>query len=296
MESTGGVWYPIYTRREEGRSITWVTAHHIKAVPGRQSAVQDWEWIADLLRHGLLKPSFIAPQPIRALRERTRYRKTLLQERAHEANRLPKVLEGANIKLAAVATDILGMSAREMLLVLIEGAHDLDAIARHARGRMRPKIPPLGRALQGHRQPQQRVVVQRILAHVDYLDDSIRQLQLEIDAHLKPYQEAMQLLHTMPGIKYSYGCRGDHRRDRHGHGEMSEREASRLVGRTLSREQAERWQTLPPRENQGQSLAGSGVGGGGLVHLPDAPPLSGGAISPACQTTPCQKSGRGRSS
>jgi transposase len=201
MESTGVYWYPIYNLLEEGRSITLVNAQHMKAVPGRKTDVKDSEWIADLLRHGLLKPSFIPPQPIRALRELTRYRKTLIQERAQEANRLQKVLEGANIKLAAVATDMLGTSAREMLLLLVEGEHDLDAIAQRARARMRPKIPELRRALQGHMQPQQRVVIQRILAHVDFLDDSIRLLQQEIDAHLKPYQEAMQLLQTIPGIK-----------------------------------------------------------------------------------------------
>jgi transposase len=113
---------------------------------------------------------------------------------------LQKVLEGANIKLAAVTTDILGTSAREMHTLLVAGEHDLHTIAQHARGRMRPTIPDLRRALQGHLQPQQRIVVQRILAHVDFLDDSIRYLQQEIDAHLKPYQEALQVLQTIPGI------------------------------------------------------------------------------------------------
>jgi len=201
MESTGVYWYPIFNLIEEGRTITLVNAQHMKAVPGRKTDVKDSEWIADLLRHGLLKPSFIPPQPIRALRELTRYRKTLIQERAQEANRLQKVLEGANIKLASVVTDILGTGSREMLELLLAGEQDLNAIADHARSRMRPKIPALRRALQGQLQPQQRIVLRRILAHVDFLDDSIRQLQQEIDAHLKPYQEAMQLLQTIPGIK-----------------------------------------------------------------------------------------------
>jgi transposase len=201
MESTGVYWWPVYNLLEDGCAIVLVNPRHIKAVPGRKTDVRDSEWLADLLRHGLLTPSFIPPQPIRALRELTRYRKSLAQARAQETNRLHKVLEAANIKLTAVATDVLGKSAREMLEALLSGEQDVGAIAERARTRMRPKIPELKRALQGHLQPQHRFVLRAILAHVDFLDASIAQTQEQIEAHLRPYQEAVRLLQTIPGIQ-----------------------------------------------------------------------------------------------
>src|SRR2546426_2557850 len=124
MESTGVFWRPVYNLLEEGRTVILVNAQHMKAVPGRKTDVKDSEWLADLLRHGLLRASFIPPKPIRALRELTRYRKTLVQERSREVNRLQKVLEGANIKLAAVATDLMGKSGRDMLEALMGGEQD----------------------------------------------------------------------------------------------------------------------------------------------------------------------------
>ncbi len=156
---------------------------------------------ADLLRHGLLRANFIPPAPIRALRHLTRHRKTLVQERAQEANRLQKVLEAANIKLAAEVADVLGASAREMLAGLIAGEDDVISLAEHARCRMRPKIPQLHRALQGHLQPEHRFLLRQILAHVDFLDASIQQVPAEIEGHLAPYAEALALLQTIPGIK-----------------------------------------------------------------------------------------------
>src|SRR5260370_6487243 len=135
----------------------------MKAVPGRKTDVKDSEWLADLLRHGLLKASFIPPQPIRQLRELTRYRKTLVQERAQEANRLQKVLESANIKLAAVVADVLGTSGREMLEALIAGEQDPIAMAQVARSRMRRRIPDLQLALRGRVEPHHRFLLRRIL-------------------------------------------------------------------------------------------------------------------------------------
>jgi transposase len=201
MESTGVYWWPVYKLLEAGRAIVLVNPRHIKAVPGRKTDVKDSEWLADLLRHGLLTPSFMPPQPIRALRELTRYRKSLVQARAQETNRLHKVLEAANIKLAAVATDVLGRSAREMLEALLSGEEDVGAIAERARTRMRPKISELKRALHGRLQPQHRFVLRAILAHVDFLDAAIAQTHAEIEARLQPHQSAVRLLQTIPGIQ-----------------------------------------------------------------------------------------------
>ena len=147
LESTGVFWRPVFNLLEEGRTIILVNPQHMRAVPGHKTDVKDAEWLADLLRHGLLQASFIPPQPIRELRELTRYRKTLVQQRAHEANRLHKVLESANLKLASVATDVLGRSGRLMLDALLGGEQDPAVLAELARGRLRTKLPELRQAL-----------------------------------------------------------------------------------------------------------------------------------------------------
>src|SRR5579864_1295568 len=142
MESTGVYWQPVFNiLEEEDRTILLVNAQHIKQVPGHKTDVRDSEWLADLLRHGLLTPSFIPPAPIRELRELTRYRKTVVEARARQVNRVEMLLEGANIKLAAVATDVLGKSGRAMLEALIAGEQDPATLAELARGRMRSKRP-----------------------------------------------------------------------------------------------------------------------------------------------------------
>jgi transposase len=175
MESTGVYWKPVDNLLEGHVKVLLVNAQHMKAVPGRKTDVKDSEWIADLLRHGLLKESFIPPQPIRELRELTRYRKTVVQERAQEINRLQKVLETANLKLASVASDVLGKSGRDMLDALIAGQRDTQVLADLARGRLRAKIPDLRLALDGRLQPHQSFLLQQILAHIDFLDESIEQ-------------------------------------------------------------------------------------------------------------------------
>jgi len=141
MESTGMYWRPVFTLLEEGRSVILVNAQHMKAIPGRKTDIKDSEWLADLLRHGLLKASFIPPAPIRELRDLTRYRKSLVQERAREVNRVHKVLETANVKLSSVATDVLGKSGRDMLSALIEGTTDAQILADLARGKLRKQLP-----------------------------------------------------------------------------------------------------------------------------------------------------------
>ena len=147
LESTGVYWRPVFNVLEEGRVIILVNPQHLKAVPGRKTDVKDAEWLADLLRHGLLKPSFIPPAPVRELRELTRYRKTLVQARTDKINRLHKALEGANVKLTLVVSDVLGVSARSMLAALLSGEQDPSILAELARGRLRTKLAALRRAL-----------------------------------------------------------------------------------------------------------------------------------------------------
>jgi transposase len=200
LESTGVYWKPVFNLLEEGRTIILVNPQHIKALPGRKTDVKDSEWLADLLRHGLVQPSFIPPAPVRDLRELTRYRKTLVQERAQEVNRLHKVLEGANIKLAVVATDILGASGRAMLTAVTDGEQDAEALAELARGRLRAKLPELRQALLGRVKPHQRILIGRILAHIAFLEESLAALQTEMEGYLTPFAAAITLLQTLPGV------------------------------------------------------------------------------------------------
>ena len=200
MESTGSYWKPIFNVLEESFELLLVNAQHLKAVPGRKTDVKDAEWIADLLRHGLLKPSFIPDREQRELRELVRYRTSLVQERTAAANRLQKVLEGANIKLASVATDILGRSGREMLEALVAGETNTAVMAEFARGRLREKRPSLERALAGRFGPHQRFLVAEILAHIDYLDDTIERLSAEIGERERPFETVLDRLDTIPGV------------------------------------------------------------------------------------------------
>jgi transposase len=202
MESTGVYWKPIYNLLEGDFALVLANARHIKAVPGRKTDVRDCEWIADLLRHGLLQPSFVPDRTQRELRELTRYRTSLVRERTAEANRLQKTLEGANIKLAAVATDILGKSGRAMLEALVSGTTDKTVLADLAKGRLREKIPQLQQALQGLVGPHQRFMVAQQLAHIDFLDESIAQVSTEVGKrlHMASGEETINRLDGIPGI------------------------------------------------------------------------------------------------
>jgi transposase len=186
MESTGVYWKPLYNLLEGSFTLLLVNAQHIQQVPGRKSDVKDCEWIADLLRHGLLKASFVPDRFQRELRELTRYRTTQVRERAAEQNRLQKTLEGANIKLAGVASDVLGVSARQMLAALCAGQTDAAAMAQLAKGRLREKLPQLEQALVGDFQAHQRFLVAQQLAHIDYLEERIAQISAEIAQRLQP--------------------------------------------------------------------------------------------------------------
>jgi transposase len=200
MESTGVYWKPLHNLLEDRFTLLLVNAQHIKAVPGRKTDVRDCEWIADLLRHGLLKPSFVPDRAQRELRELVRYRSSLVQERTAAANRLQKALEGANVKLASVASDILGRSGRAMLEAIIRGESDPTVLAQHARRQLRAKIPALERALAGCIGPHQRFLLAQHLAHVDFLDAAIERLAVEIAARLQPVEEVVERLQAIPGV------------------------------------------------------------------------------------------------
>ncbi len=201
VESTGVFWWPVFTLLEEGgHDVVLVNPHHVKAVPGRKTDVADSAWLADLLRHGLLRASFIPPAPIRALREVLRYRKTLVRERAQEVNRLQKVLESANLKLAAVATDVLGVSGRQMLEAIARGEDDAEALAELAKGRLRAQLPRLRRALEGRVQPHHRVLLRAILAHVDFLEGALEALDAQLERALAPFAPDLARLETIPGV------------------------------------------------------------------------------------------------
>lgn len=204
MESTGVFWKPIYNLLEaEGEfELLVVNAQHIKAVPGRKTDVKDSEWIADLLRHGLLKASFIPDQEQRDLRELTRYRTTLVRDRADTINRLHKVLEDANIKLAGVATDIVGVSARSMLEALLSGQSDPAVLADLAKGRLREKSDALLAALAGRVRSVHRFMIAEQLGHIDHLDASIERVSQQIEEKSRPFvgEWEMEILDSVPGI------------------------------------------------------------------------------------------------
>jgi transposase len=200
MESTGVYWKPIWNLLEDSFELLLVNARHVKAVPGRKTDVRDCEWLADLLRHGLLTGSFVPDRPQRELRELTRYRTSLVRERTAAANRLQKTLEGANIKLASVATDILGKSGREILAALVAGETDGAALAQFAQGRLREKIPQLERALVGRVGPHQRFLVAEQVAHIDYLDAAMARVSAEIAERVRPDEDAITRLDTIPGV------------------------------------------------------------------------------------------------
>jgi len=200
MESTGVYWKPIYNILEGSFELLLVNARHIKAVPGRKTDVKDCEWIADLLQHGLLRSSFVPDLDQRELRELTRYRSSLVRERTAEVNRLQKTLEGANIKLASVASEVTGVSGRAMLQELVAGNRDAQALAQLAKGQLRNKIPQLERALVGRFGPHQSFLVARQLAHIDFLDQTIEQVSQEVADRMGPFEAELAALDTIPGV------------------------------------------------------------------------------------------------
>jgi len=169
-------------------------------VPGKKTDVLDAEWICQLVEHGLVRPSFVPPRPIRELRDLTRYRKAQIEERGREAQRLDKVLQDAGVKLSSVATDILGKSGRDMLEALVSGTRDPEVLAELARGRLRSKLPALREALTGRFSTHHALLVGEILAKLDYLDEAIGRLSVGIDRLIAPFEAEVGLLDTIPGV------------------------------------------------------------------------------------------------
>ena len=200
IESTGDYWKPAFNILEGTCEVLLVNAQHVKAVPGRKTDVKDAAWLAELLQHGLLRASFIPPVAQRELRDLTRYRSTFIQERVTLINRVQKLLEDANIKLAAVASDIMGVSGRAMLAALVAGHTDPHALADLAKGRLRSKREPLAKALEGRVKPHHRFVLTELLCQVDSLDETIARFDAHIQEICGPFDEAVGLLETIPGV------------------------------------------------------------------------------------------------
>ena len=200
MESTGVYWKPIFNLLEGDFTVLLVNPAHIKQVPGRKADVKDCRWVAELLEHGLLRGSFIPPVEIRDLRDLTRYRRQLVNTHSAEVNRLQKVLEDANIKLASVATDVMGVSGRAILRALLAGVVSPEALAELAKGRLRKKKPDLQAALQGRFRPHHTQLLTHILAHIDFLEESIAECEAQIETLCRPFVEVIELLDTIPGV------------------------------------------------------------------------------------------------
>jgi transposase len=200
MESTGVYWKPVYAVLEGALQIVVANAQHVKNVPGRKTDVKDAEWLADLLCHGLLKPSFVPPKPIRELRDLTRYRRKLVEAQAAERNRLLKVLEGANIKLSSVATDVFGVSGRLMLRALIDGKTSPQEMAKLAKGKLRAKIQQLEPALEGKLEPHHRFLLKLQLGRVEAAEEDLASLEEQLQQKLEPYRAQLALLDEIPGV------------------------------------------------------------------------------------------------
>jgi len=204
MESTGDYWKPVFNVLENELEVILVNAHHVKAVPGRKTDVKDSEWLADLLQHGLLRPSFIPPPAQRDLRDLTRLRTNLVRERTQVVQRLHTVLETANIKLTSVATDITGASGRAMLEAIIHEQGDPETMARLAKGKLREKRDLLEQALSGRVRPHHRFLLVEHLVHLDFLDEQIALVSDEIDRQSRDTdstnEETLSLLDTIPGV------------------------------------------------------------------------------------------------
>jgi transposase len=202
MESTGVYWKPVYAVLEGAFELVVGNAHHIKNVPGRKTDVKDSEWIADLLRHGLIRRSFVPPEPIRELRDLLRYRRKMVESRTSERNRLQSVLETANIKLASVASDVFGVSGMLMLEALVNGNSTPQQMAQLARGQLRKKLQELELALEGSVREHHRFLLAMQLRRLKSVDGELALLDARIEEKLEPYRAQHTLLMTIPGVDW----------------------------------------------------------------------------------------------
>ncbi len=203
MEATGVYWKPVHWILEEAIDDVWViNARHMRNVPGRKTDVADACWGAQLIEHGLVRPSFIPPRPTREQRDLTRYRKSVIEERGRETQRLHKVLEDAGVKLSSVASSVLTKSGREMIDALVAGQRDPDVLAEMAKGRMRSKIPDLKDALAGRFNRHHALLCRAMLARIDQADATIDELTKQIEKLQDPHEAAVTLLVGIPGVSY----------------------------------------------------------------------------------------------
>jgi transposase len=200
MESTGVFWKPIFNILENRFTVLLVNARHLKQVPGRKSDLRDCQWIAQLLQFGLLKGSFVPPRFQRELRDLTRHRTQLVEEKTRTANRIHKVLEDANIKLSSVATNVLGVSGRAMLEALIQGEEDPVKLADLAQKKLRGKIPELQKALEGHLTEHHRYLLQLLWKELAQQEELITELDRKIEEQTSPFKVAVNRLDMVPGV------------------------------------------------------------------------------------------------
>jgi transposase len=254
MESTGVYWKPVYNLLEDRFTLLVVNAHHIKNVPGRKTDVKDAEWIADLLRHGLVRGSFVPDREQRELRELVRYRRSLIQERSEVVNRIQKVLEGANIKLSAVATDVVGASGRAILEAMVAGTDDPSVLAAKARGRMRNKTAQLEESLKGLVGAHQRMMLESLLRHLTFLDGEVQKLDEEVAERMRPFEKDMARLGEIHGV-----------------GQRTAEEVLAETGTDMSRfptsAHIASWAKLCPGNNESAGKRKSGCTGRGNVWL-----------------------------
>lgn len=201
MESTGSYWKPVFNVLEEHLKVTLANPEQVKALRGKKTDRKDSRWLAGLLRHGLVQPSFIPPRDIRELRDLTRRRRTLLQNGTQERNRVQKILEDANVKIGNVLSDVFGMSGQAMLEALLENKLNAEQTAELAKGRLRRKIPEIVEALEGHHMSgHHRLLIRQALKHMQFIEEMVEELDKQIQEKLQPYQKQVELACTIPGI------------------------------------------------------------------------------------------------
>lgn len=251
MESSGIYWRPVFNLLEEaGFELLVANARHMKAVPGRKTDVKDAEWIADLHRHGLLKASFIPSRPERELRDLVRYRRSLIEQRAHEVQRVHKLLEAANIKLEDVISDVMGVNGRRFLTALLEPDYDPEALAAGATHGLQRKRQQLAEALTGRVGEHQRFLLRQILGHIEFIEQQIVALDAEVAMRTRPFEAAIAALDKIPGV-----------------GRRAAEEVLAEIGTDMSRFPSHRhlasWAKVCPGNNQSGGKRRSGYSGKG---------------------------------